>query len=243
YVGQLRMIPIVVNDSRGFYTSRVFQTFIHEGMAMLEDGVAPALIENAARQAGFPVGPLTLTDEVTVELPWKIVQQAIEEEGDRFVKPCAYNVMRRMLEELKRPGRKNGAGFYEYPEGGKKYLWPGLKEAFPLTAEQPSVEEVKARYLTIQALETALPRRGSTLACYRRRYRFVAGVELSELDRRYAVVHRYDRHCGIRRRMRSHGESLWPALPAIGLAARARRARRAFLPESLELIDGFDHRP
>ena len=155
FVGQLKMIPIVVNDSRGFYTSRVFQTFIHEGMVMLEDGVAPALIENAARQAGFPVGPLTLTDEVSVELPWKIVKQSIEEEGDRYVLPCAYNVMKRMLEELKRPGRKNGAGFYEYPEGGKKYLWPGLKVAFPLAAEQPLVEEVKARYLTIQALETA----------------------------------------------------------------------------------------
>jgi 3-hydroxyacyl-CoA dehydrogenase/enoyl-CoA hydratase/3-hydroxybutyryl-CoA epimerase len=155
YVGLLKMIPIVVNDSRGFYTSRVFQTFIHEGMVMLEDGVAPALIENAARQAGFPVGPLTLTDEVTVELPWKIVQQAIDELGDRFVKPCAYNVMQRMLEELKRPGRKAGKGFYEYPEGGKKFLWPGLKDAFPLAAEQPSVDEVKQRYLTIQALETA----------------------------------------------------------------------------------------
>jgi 3-hydroxyacyl-CoA dehydrogenase/enoyl-CoA hydratase/3-hydroxybutyryl-CoA epimerase len=155
FVGLLKMIPIVVNDSRGFYTSRVFQTFIHEGMRMVEDGVAPALVENAARQAGFPVGPLTLTDEVTVELPWKIVQQAIEELGDKFVKPCAYNVMQRMLEELKRPGRKGGAGFYEYPEGGKKYLWPGLKDAFPLAAEQPDVEEVKRRYLTIQALETA----------------------------------------------------------------------------------------
>ncbi|MDB6060616.1 MAG: 3-hydroxyacyl-CoA dehydrogenase [Verrucomicrobiaceae bacterium] len=155
YVGQLKMIPIVVNDSRGFYTSRVFQTFIHEGMRMLEEGIAPALIENAARQAGFPVGPLTLTDEVTVELPWKIVQQAIEELGDQFVKPCAYNVMQRMLEELKRPGRKAGKGFYEYPEGGKKFLWPGLKDAFPLAAQQPSVEEIKDRYLAIQALETA----------------------------------------------------------------------------------------
>jgi 3-hydroxyacyl-CoA dehydrogenase/enoyl-CoA hydratase/3-hydroxybutyryl-CoA epimerase len=155
FVAQLRMTPIVVNDSRGFYTSRVFQTFIHEGMALLEEGVAPALIENAARMAGFPVGPLALLDEVTLELPWKIVKEAEAALGPQFIKPCAYNVMRRMLEELKRPGKRYGKGFYEYPEAGKKRLWPGLAQAFPPAAAQPSLEQVKKRLLYIQALETA----------------------------------------------------------------------------------------
>lgn len=154
-VQQLRMTPIVVKDSRGFYTSRVFQTFIHEGMRMLEDGVAPALIENAARAAGFPVGPLALTDEVTIELPWKIVKEAEAALGRRFVKPCAYDVMSRMLGELRRPGKRYGKGFYEYPQDGRKFLWPGLKDAFPVAAEQPTVEELKKRLLYIQSLETA----------------------------------------------------------------------------------------
>jgi 3-hydroxyacyl-CoA dehydrogenase / enoyl-CoA hydratase / 3-hydroxybutyryl-CoA epimerase len=155
FVAQLKMTPIIVRDSRGFYTSRVFQTFIHEGMRMLEDGVAPALIENAARFAGFPVGPLALVDEVTVELPWKIVQEAQAALGEKFVKPCAYEVMRRMLEEYKRPGKRYGKGFYEYPEGGAKRLWSGLKDAFPPSATQPTIEELKRRFLYIQSLETA----------------------------------------------------------------------------------------
>ncbi|HEY6641271.1 3-hydroxyacyl-CoA dehydrogenase NAD-binding domain-containing protein [Povalibacter sp.] len=155
FVAQLRMIPIVVNDSRGFYTSRVFQTFIHEGMRMLEDGIEPARIENAAQSAGFPVGPLALLDEVTLELPWKIVKQAEEALGADFVRPCAYDVMRRMLHEIKRPGRRQGGGFYEYPEGAPKRLWPGLATAFPPNALQPAQEEIRNRLLYIQALETA----------------------------------------------------------------------------------------
>jgi len=155
FVAQLRMTPIVVNDGRGFYTSRVSQTFIHEGMGMLEDGVAPALIENAAKFAGFPVGPLALLDEVTLELPWKIVKETQVALGAKFVKPCGSEVLRRMIDEIKRPGKRYGKGFYEYPEGGTKRLWSGLKEAFPVSAEQPSVDELKKRFLYIQALETA----------------------------------------------------------------------------------------
>lgn len=155
FIAQLKMTPIVVNDSRGFYTSRVFQTFIHEGMRMLEDGVAPALIENAAKFAGFPVGPLALVDEVTVELPWKIVKEAEAALGAKFVKPCAYEVMRRMIEEFRRPGKRYGKGFYEYPEGGVKCLWSGLEQAFPTVAQQPPLDELKKRLLYIQSLETA----------------------------------------------------------------------------------------
>lgn len=154
FVAQLRKTPIVVNDGRGFYTSRVFQTFIHEGMALLQEGVAPALIENAAKMAGMPVGPLALLDEVTIELPMKIVKQA-EAEDPSYKKPVSYEVMRRMLDEFKRPSRKGGAGFYDYPEGAPKRLWKGLAEAFPVSAEQPSVDEIKLRLLYIQAIETA----------------------------------------------------------------------------------------
>ena len=155
FVAQLRMTPIVVNDSRGFYTSRVFQTFIHEGMRMVEEGIAPALVENAARLAGFPIGPLALLDEVTISLPWKIVMQAREALGDAFVRPCAYNVMQRMLEEFQRPGRRAGGGFFDYPKGEAKRLWSGLAQAFPPAAQQPALEGVKQRFLYIQALETA----------------------------------------------------------------------------------------
>ncbi len=155
FVAQLRKTPIIVNDSRGFYTSRVFQTLIHEGAAMLGQGVAPALIENAAKQAGFPVGPLALLDEVTVDLPLKIVDQAIAEDGDRYTPPCGVPVMRRMKDDLKRPSRKAGGGFYEYPDGAPKRLWAGLKDAFPPATVQPDVEELKMRFLYIQALEAA----------------------------------------------------------------------------------------
>lgn len=155
YVGALRKTPIVVNDSRGFYTSRVFATFTVEGQRMLEEGVEPALIENAARAAGMPVGPLAVSDEVSLELQYKVNKQAQEDLGDNYEAPISWSVLRHFVEDLKRPGRKGGAGFYEYPEGGRKQLWPGLRKEYPLAAEQPSVEEVKTRLLYIQALETA----------------------------------------------------------------------------------------
>jgi 3-hydroxyacyl-CoA dehydrogenase/enoyl-CoA hydratase/3-hydroxybutyryl-CoA epimerase len=155
FVAVLRKTPIVVRDSRGFYTSRVFQTFIHEGMAMLGEGVTPALIENAARFAGFPVGPLAVTDEVSLALPMKIVRQSEAELGARYQPPCGTAVMRRMLDELGRGGRKAGGGFYDYPAGAPKRLWPALARHFPAAAEQPAVAALRERLLTIQALETA----------------------------------------------------------------------------------------
>lgn len=154
FVARLRKTPIVVNDSRGFYTSRVFQTLIHEGGAMLAEGVPPAVIENAAKQIGLPVGPLALLDEVSFDLPLKIIDQAIAEEGDRYTPPAGWATLRKMRDELGRGGRKTGAGFYDYPAGGKKQLWPGLAEHFPAKAEY-DLEELKRRFLYIQALETA----------------------------------------------------------------------------------------
>jgi 3-hydroxyacyl-CoA dehydrogenase/enoyl-CoA hydratase/3-hydroxybutyryl-CoA epimerase len=153
YVGQLRKTPIVVNDSRGFYTSRCFGTFVYEGMAMLQEGVNPALIENGARLAGMPVGPLAVADEVTIDLQWKVIKQTEADLGRRFVKPVAYDVVQKFVEELKRPGRRFGAGFYDYPPDAKKHLWPGLAGVFPRAVQQPATDEVMKRLLYIQALE------------------------------------------------------------------------------------------
>jgi 3-hydroxyacyl-CoA dehydrogenase/enoyl-CoA hydratase/3-hydroxybutyryl-CoA epimerase len=154
YVGQLRKTPIVVNDSRGFYTSRCFGTFVREGMAMLEEGVSPALIENAARMAGMPVGPLAVADEVTIDLQWKVLRQTEADLGRRFEKPVGYDVVQKFVEELKRPGRRFGAGFYDYPKEGKKHLWAGLGEIYPLAERQPDAQEAIKRLMYIQALET-----------------------------------------------------------------------------------------
>jgi 3-hydroxyacyl-CoA dehydrogenase/enoyl-CoA hydratase/3-hydroxybutyryl-CoA epimerase len=155
YVGQLRKTPIVVNDSRGFYTSRCFGTFCEEGIAMLREGISPALIENAAKLAGMPVGPLAVSDEVTLDLQWKILRQSEKDLGRRFQPPPNYEVVQKFVEELKRPGKRFGAGFYEYPRDGKKYLWPGLRDIYPQLAEQPDVDVVIKRLLYRQALEAA----------------------------------------------------------------------------------------
>lgn len=155
YVGQLRKTPIVVNDSRGFYTSRCFGSFVYEGMAMLQEGVEPALIENGAKLAGMPVGPLAVADEVTSDLQWKVIKQTELDLGRRFVRPAGYDVVKKFVEDLKRPGKRFGAGFYEYPKDGKKFLWPGLKDVYPIAEKQIGVEDVKKRILCIQALEAA----------------------------------------------------------------------------------------
>jgi 3-hydroxyacyl-CoA dehydrogenase/enoyl-CoA hydratase/3-hydroxybutyryl-CoA epimerase len=154
YVGQLRKTPIVVNDSRGFYTSRCFGTFVYEGMAMLQEGVSPALIENVAKRAGMPVGPLAVADEVTIDLQWKVIRQTEADLGRKFVKPAAYDVVQKMVEELHRPGRRFGGGFYDYPADAKKHLWPGLAQVWPRAVQQPAPEEVQKRLMYIQALET-----------------------------------------------------------------------------------------
>ena len=154
FVAQVRKTPIVVNDSRGFYTSRVFRMMIFEGVAMLEEGIEPARIENAAKAAGFPVGPLALLDEVTMELPVKILEDAAGEAGNTYTIEKGMAVLKRMI-ALGRGSRKAGGGFYAYPEGAPKHLWTGLAEEFPVTATQPDQAELKARLLYAQAIETA----------------------------------------------------------------------------------------
>jgi len=155
YIQQIRKTPIVVHDSPGFYTSRVFGTSTNEGMTMLAEGINPALIENAAKMAGLPVGPLAVMDEVTLELGYKITMQAANDLGDDYVADSGFPVMRKFVEDLDRKGKRFGKGFYDYPEDAKKHLWPGLTELYPLADEQPATQEVIDRLLYRQALETA----------------------------------------------------------------------------------------
>ena len=153
YVRQIRKIPIVVNDSRGFFTTRCFSTYVQEGVAMVKEGVKPALIENAAKMAGMPVGPLAIGDEVSIDLMYKIQKSTEAGEGKNYKPHPADEVAALFVEKLGRLGRKNGKGFYDYPEGGKKHLWPGLAEYFPLSKTQPVLEEVQKRLLYRQAIE------------------------------------------------------------------------------------------
>jgi 3-hydroxyacyl-CoA dehydrogenase / enoyl-CoA hydratase / 3-hydroxybutyryl-CoA epimerase len=154
FIAQIRKTPIVVKDSRGFYTSRVFRMMIFEGVAMLEEGVEPARIENAAKSAGFPVGPLALLDEVTMELPVKILAEAKAQQDQTYVIEKGLAVLERMI-ALGRGSRKAGGGFYDYPQEAAKRLWRGLAEEFPPAPDQPTLEELKARLLYAQAIETA----------------------------------------------------------------------------------------
>ena len=154
YIEQIRKTPIVVNDSRGFYTSRVFGVFTREGMSMLAEGVKPALIENVAKHAGMPVGPLAVIDEVTLELSWHVTQQTKADLGDDYVATPADDVVQKMVEELDRRGKRFGKGFYEYPEDRPKRLWPGLADHFPVAASQPEPEEVRKRLFYAQSIDT-----------------------------------------------------------------------------------------
>ncbi len=160
-VQKIRKTPIVVNDSRGFYTSRVIGTQINEGLAMLGEGIRPMSIERAATQAGYPVGPLQISDELNMELMVKIrnaTREAVEREGGTYTPHAAEAVINKMI-EIGRPSKLKGAGFYEYDESGKRLgLWPGLAEAFPVADEQPplgDLTDLKDRFLFIEAIETA----------------------------------------------------------------------------------------
>jgi 3-hydroxyacyl-CoA dehydrogenase / enoyl-CoA hydratase / 3-hydroxybutyryl-CoA epimerase len=157
FVRRIRKTPIVVNDSRGFYTSRVVGTYIREGHLMLTEGVPPALIENVGRMAGMPVGPLALTDEVAVDLAWKILKATEVDLGAATVDAKQKALLEEMVEKRTRYGRKNGKGFYDYPQNGPKRLWPGLRDLQPawLDPDSVDIDVLKRRLLAIQALESA----------------------------------------------------------------------------------------
>ena len=151
YVRKIRKTPIVVNDSRGFYTSRCFGTYTAEGMELLKDGVSPVLIENAGKMAGMPVGPLAVHDEVALDLSLKVMSESIRAGVMNESEPT-YQMVKR-FNELGRVGKKAKAGFYEYPDDAPKHLWSGLAEMFPVSEQQPSLDEVKTRLLYRQAIE------------------------------------------------------------------------------------------
>ncbi|KZZ26656.1 3-hydroxyacyl-CoA dehydrogenase [Alcanivorax sp. HI0083] len=156
YCLQIKKTPIVVNDARGFFTTRVIGTFANEGIAMLGEGVNAQSIEQAAMQAGYPVGTLNLIDEINMETALKIGKAARDDakrEGTELPpEHPAEVVMKKMVEELDRPGKLQGKGFYEYPENGKKHLWPGLTDAFGGSKDMP-FEDIKERMMFIESLE------------------------------------------------------------------------------------------
>jgi 3-hydroxyacyl-CoA dehydrogenase/enoyl-CoA hydratase/3-hydroxybutyryl-CoA epimerase len=175
FVQKIRKTPIVVNDSRGFFTSRVCGAFISEGHRMLKEGIPAAMIENCARFAGMPVGPLSLNDEVAIDLSWKIMDQTkrdAEAAGQKYEGSGADEILELMVKKLERFGRKNGKGFYDYPADGKKRLWPDLAKHFPADPrwqygegeeKRAKETEIKKRLLYVQAVDTARCLEGNVL--------------------------------------------------------------------------------
>ena len=161
YVLAIGKTPIVVNDSRGFYTSRTFGTFVMEGCSMLAEGIPPAVIENAGRLAGMPVGPLEVIDQTSMSLSLHVMEQTkadYEAEGKTYVAPPGQDVVVRMVRQFNRPGRAAGGGFYEYPRTGKKFLWPELAKTFAKNGKNGvryDFDELKERILYRQSIETA----------------------------------------------------------------------------------------
>jgi 3-hydroxyacyl-CoA dehydrogenase / enoyl-CoA hydratase / 3-hydroxybutyryl-CoA epimerase len=156
-VQQIKKTPIVVNDSRGFFTSRVIGTFINEAVAMLAEGVHPVTIERAGEAAGYPAAPLQLMDELTLTLPRKIAAEfraAIEREGGTYEPHPAQQVLDRMVEEFGREGKAAGAGFYDYEDGKRAKLWPGLLEHFRRDDVSLPQEDLIERMLFAEAIET-----------------------------------------------------------------------------------------
>jgi 3-hydroxyacyl-CoA dehydrogenase/enoyl-CoA hydratase/3-hydroxybutyryl-CoA epimerase len=155
FVRIIKKTPIVVNDSRGFYANRCVLNYVREGHLMLAEGIPAAMIENCAKMAGMPVGPLSLNDEVGLDLGWKILQATKKDLGDSAIDPTQESILRFMVEENGRFGRKNGKGFYDYVDNTKA-LWPELSTKFSsVLPESVDVEEIKQRLLVAQAVEAA----------------------------------------------------------------------------------------
>ncbi len=157
YVRAIKKTPVVVNDTRGFFVNRCVLRYMSEAYQMLIEGVPAAMIENAAKQAGMPVGPLALTDETAIDLAQKIMHQTVRDLGEGAVDAAQMKLIDTMADTHGRLGRKNGKGFYDYPaKPAKKMLWPGLKELYPQKVpEEVDVAELKSRFLYVTAIEAA----------------------------------------------------------------------------------------
>ena len=159
YVKKIKKTPIVVNDSRGFYTSRCFGTYVAEGQEMLAEGIAPAIVDNVGRMTGMPRGPLELADDVALDLAYKVREQTKKDLGSAYVAGPSDALIEALVVKEGRLGRKNSKGFYDYPANkGPKTLWPGLADLVKITtteAEPAAVDELKKRFLYRQAVEAA----------------------------------------------------------------------------------------
>lgn len=154
FVHQIKKTPIVVNDSRGFYASKVFSAFLLEGVQMLSEGIVPATIENAAKLAGMPMGPLALADELSLTLPLEIERQAQLAEKEQHVAHPAFMVLNDMVHTHRRPGKSKNAGFYDYLPHDSKKLWAELGQHYPIQEVQPSLDDIMDRLMFVQCLET-----------------------------------------------------------------------------------------
>ncbi|OCC00396.1 3-hydroxyacyl-CoA dehydrogenase [Labrys sp. WJW] len=157
FVRAIRKTPILVNDGRGFFANRCVLNYIREGHLMLGEGVPPAMIETLARAAGMPVGPLSLNDEIAIDLAWKILQATKKDLGEAAIDPMQEKLLDALLNQHGRLGRKNGKGFYDYPAGASKRLWPGLADLQPVKLDPDTIDKdtLKQRFLVVQALEAA----------------------------------------------------------------------------------------
>jgi 3-hydroxyacyl-CoA dehydrogenase/enoyl-CoA hydratase/3-hydroxybutyryl-CoA epimerase len=154
FIAQLKKTPIVVNDSPGFFTSRFIGSFVDDCLGMVAEGISPALIENCAKHAGMPVGPLAITDELSIDLSKHAGDSQAKEFPETYKKGRSVPVINQLF-DLGRLGRKVGKGFYDYDETGKKKIWAGLSELYPQRAEQPNPHDLKQRILYVQAVEGA----------------------------------------------------------------------------------------
>jgi 3-hydroxyacyl-CoA dehydrogenase/enoyl-CoA hydratase/3-hydroxybutyryl-CoA epimerase len=231
FVRAIGKTPIVVNDSRGFYTSRVVMSYMAEGHHMLAEGVPPALVENAGRLAGMPVGPLALNDEVALDLAWKILKATQADLGEQYAEGPIDRILDALVNGHGRFGRKNGKGFYDYPLDGKKRLWGGIGGIVAARpAESFDAAELAERLLLIQALETARcleenvltdPRDGDVGAILGFGYAPWSGGPLSWIDTRGAGV--FVDRC--RRFEALHGNRY---APSPGLVAQAASGGRFY---------------
>lgn len=153
YTVAIHKIPIVVNDSRGFFTSRCFGTYVNEGMYLLEEGVPAAMIENLAKKNGMPVGPLAVHDEVTLTLSLQVIESNPEREKHPDIMR-SYQILKLLVEKYGRTAKKDGKGFYDYPPGGKKKLWPELSTLFNSRTDALDQETIAKRLMHRQALES-----------------------------------------------------------------------------------------